>query len=236
MAKKAICLISGGLDSCVTSFIAKEKGYEIYALSFRYGQIHKKELSCAKKVAEAVQAKKHIILDIDFNTIARSSLLNKSNDAIANHDVNEIGKTIPSTYVPARNTIFLSFALALAESMQADTIFLGVNAVDFSGYPDCRPEYIKAYEHMANLATKRGVEGHFISIESPLMYQTKSEIVKTGMILNAPFEKTWSCYRGKEKACGRCDSCILRLKGFHDAGYKDPLPYGSYPEWYKNKR
>jgi 7-cyano-7-deazaguanine synthase len=232
MVKKAVCLLSGGLDSCVVSFIAKEKGFDIYALSFQYGQLHKKELSCAKKIAEAAGAKKHIILDVDFNKIAGSSLLDNSKDSINNHDLNDVGKEIPSTYVPARNTVFLSLALAYAETIDADAIFLGVNAVDFSGYPDCRPKYIQAYQEMANLATKRGVEGNPISIEAPLLHLTKSEIIKTGLRLKAPFENTWSCYRGKEKACGRCDSCVLRLKGFKDAGIKDPVSYDFYPDWY----
>jgi len=233
MVKKAVCLISGGLDSCVVSFIAKEKGFGIYALSFQYGQLHKKELSCAKKIAEAVGAKNHIILDVDFNKIAGSSLLDASQDSIDNHDLKDVGRDIPSTYVPARNTVFLSLALAYAETIDADAIFLGTNAVDFSGYPDCRPKYIQAYQKMANLATKRGVEGNPIGIETPLLTQTKSEIVKTGLKLNVPFENTWSCYRGKENACGRCDSCILRLKGFKDAGIKDPISYDFYPAWYK---
>jgi len=234
MVKKAVCLISGGLDSCVVSFIAKEKGFGIYALSFQYGQLHKKELSCAKKIAEAVGAKNHIILDVDFNKIAGSSLLDASQDSIDNHDLKDVGRDIPSTYVPARNTVFLSLALAYAETIDADAIFLGTNAVDFSGYPDCRPKYIQAYQKMANLATKRGVEGNPIGIETPLLTQTKSELVKTGLKLNVPFENTWSCYRGKENACGRCDSCILRLKGFKDAGIKDPISYDFYPAWYKH--
>jgi len=233
MVKKAVCLISGGLDSCVVSFIAKEKGFDIYALSFQYGQLHKKELSCAKKIAEAVGAKKHIVLDVDFNKIAGSSLLDASQDSINNHDLKDVGRDIPSTYVPARNTVFLSLALTYAETIDADAIFLGTNAVDFSGYPDCRPKYVQAYQKMANLATKRGVEGNPISIETPLLTQTKSEIVKTGLKLKVPFENTWSCYRGKENACGRCDSCVLRLKGFKDAGIKDPISYDFYPTWYK---
>ena len=232
MVKKAVCLISGGLDSCIASFIAKENGYEIYALSFHYEQRHKKELLCAKRIAKAVGAKNHITLDIDFNTIAGSSLLTASQSGIRDRDLEDIGRGIPSTYVPARNTVFLSLALAYAETIDADAIFLGVNAVDFSGYPDCRPKYIQAYQKMANLATKRGVEGNPISIEAPLLHLTKSEIIKTGLRLQVPFENTWSCYRGKEHACGRCDSCVLRLKGFKDAGIKDPVSYDFYPDWY----
>ena len=234
MVKKAVCLISGGLDSCVASFIAKENGYEIYALSFHYEQRHKKELLCAENIAKAVGAKKHITLDIDFNKIAGSSLLTASQSGIRDHDLEDIGRDIPSTYVPARNTVFLSLALAYAETIDADAIFLGANAVDFSGYPDCRPKYIQAYQKMADLATKRGVEGNPISIEAPLLRLTKSEIIKTGLKLKIPFENTWSCYRGKEKACGHCDSCVLRLKGFKDAGIKDPVPYDYYPDWYKS--
>ena len=149
------------------------------------------------------------------------------------YDLENIGKDIPSTYVPARNTVFLSLALAYAETIDADAIFIGINAVDFSGYPDCRPKYIQAYQKMANLATKRGVEGNPIIIETPLLNKTKSEIVKLGLKHNVPFEHTWSCYRGKENACGCCDSCLLRLKGFKDAGIKDPITYDFYPNWYK---
>ena len=232
MVKKAVCLLSGGLDSCVTSFIAKQKGFDIYALSFNYGQLHKKELSCTKKIAKAVGAKKHIILDVDFNKIAGSSLLEGSMDSINNHKLEDVGRKIPSTYVPARNTVFLSLALSYAETIDADAIFLGINAVDFSGYPDCRPKYIQAFQKMANLATKRGVEGNPISIEAPLLNLTKSKIIKTGLNLDVPFENTWSCYRGEEHACGRCDSCILRLKGFIDAKVKDTISYDFYPDWY----
>jgi len=232
MVKKAVCLLSGGLDSCVVSFIAAEKGFDIYALSLNYGQLHKKEVTCTKKIVEAVGAKKHIILDVDFNKIADSSLLNTSQDSIDNHDLKDVGRDIPSTYVPARNTVFLSLALAYAETIDADAIYLGINAVDFSGYPDCRPNYIKAYQKMANLATKRGIEGNPIGVEAPLLHLTKSEITKTGQNLKVPFENTWSCYRGKNKACGHCDSCVLRLKGFKDAGLKDPISYEYYPDWY----
>jgi 7-cyano-7-deazaguanine synthase len=233
MVKKAVCLVSGGLDSCVVSFIAKKKGFDIYAISLQYGQLHKKELSCASKIVEAVEAKNHKILDVDFNKIVDSSLLDESKNCIDKYDLENIGKDIPSTYVPARNTVFLSLALAYAETIDADAIFIGINAVDFSGYPDCRPRYIQAYQKMANLATKRGVEGNPIIIETPLLTKTKSEIIKTGLKLNVPFENTWSCYKGKEIACGCCESCLLRLKGFKDAGIKDPITYNFYPNWYK---
>jgi 7-cyano-7-deazaguanine synthase len=225
MTKKAVCLLSGGLDSCVTTFIAKKQGYALYALSFRYGQRHSKELSCAKKISKAVGAKDHVILTIDLQQFGGSSLFKSSTQTIEHHELKDIGKTIPATYIPARNTIFLSFALAYAETLNADVIFIGVNAVDYSAYPDCRPEYINAYQQLANLATKRGVHGKRIRIKAPLLHLTKAEIIRKGLQMNVPFSKTWSCYHGEVKACGRCDSCLLRLKGFQEAGVKDPLPY-----------
>jgi 7-cyano-7-deazaguanine synthase len=223
--KKAVCLVSGGLDSAVTAFIAKKQGYDIYALSFRYGQRHTKELSCAKKISKAIGAENHIILTVDLEKIGRSSLLKSSSQKIENHMVEDIGKTIPSTYVPARNTIFLSFALAYAETINADAIFLGINAIDYSAYPDCRPAYIKMFQKLSNLATQQAIEGKTIHIKTPLLYLTKAEIIKRGKQLNVPFSDTWSCYRGNLKACGRCDSCLLRLKGFKEAKVKDPLLY-----------
>lgn len=226
--KKAVCLISGGLDSSVTAFIAKKQGYDIYALSFRYGQRHAKELLCAQKISKAVNAKDHIIVPLNLHQFGGSSLLTSSSQQIRNHRLQDIGKTIPSTYVPARNTVFLSLALAYAEAIDADAIFIGVNAVDYSAYPDCRPQYIQAFQHLADCATKKGVEGKQITIEAPLLRLTKAEIIKTGVQLHVPFAQTWSCYRGGKNACGRCDSCLLRLKGFKEAGITDPLTYQSY--------
>ena len=223
--KKAVCLISGGLDSCVSALIAKKEGYEIYALSFNYGQRHNKEIECAKKISDFISAKNHIIFNLDLNKFGGSSLVDKSLNIEQNQRIDEIGKKIPSTYVPARNTVFLSIALAYAEAIDADAIFIGATSTDYSGYPDCRPEYFEAYQKMADLATKKGVEGKSIQIVTPLLNLSKSEIIKKGFNLNAPFEKTWSCYKGEDKPCGRCDSCILRLKGFKEAGYEDPLDY-----------
>ena len=234
MVRKAVCLISGGLDSCVTAFIAKNEGYELYAISFDYGQFHKRELASAKKIAKAVGANDHIISKVDLQKFGGSCLLDKSFTFPQDHDLKDIGKGIPSTYVPVRNTVFLSLALAYAEVIDADAIFIGTHATDYSGYPDCRPEYIQAYQNMANLANRRGVEGRPVKIEAPILHLTKAEIVKEGLGLKAPFEVTWSCYRGGRKACGRCDSCLLRLKGFKEAGIKDPIKYDYYPNWYKN--
>jgi 7-cyano-7-deazaguanine synthase len=227
MKKKAVCLISGGLDSAVAAFIAKRQGFDIYALSFRYGQRHAKEVSCAKEISKAVGAKRYILLTINLQKFGGSSLLTFSAHPIKTHALQDIGKTIPSTYVPARNTIFLSYALAYAESIGAETIFIGVNAVDYSAYPDCRPTYIEAFQQLANLATKQAIEGKPIRIFAPLLRLSKADIIRVGVKLNVPFSKTWSCYRGQSKACGRCDSCLLRLKGFREAHVRDPIPYAT---------
>jgi len=225
MVQNAVCLVSGGLDSCVSTFIAKNKGYDIYALSFNYGQRHKKEIECAKDILSEVKTKDHIVFNLDLRMFGKSSLVDDSLNIPKNYNLENIGKNIPSTYVPARNTIFLSIALAYAETIDADAIFIGATSQDYSGYPDCRPEYIKSYQKMADLATKRGIEGKSIIIEAPLLYLTKAEIIKKGLDLQVPFKKTWSCYKGDKKACGRCDSCLLRLKGFKEAGYHDPIKY-----------
>ncbi len=229
--KKAVCLISGGLDSSVTAYTAKNEGYELYAITFNYKQKHRREIESAKKIAESVGVKKHIVFDIDLSVFGGSSLVDEKMEIQKNSKLEDIGKKIPSTYVPARNTVFLSIGLAYAEVVHADAIFIGVTAMDYSGYPDCRPEYIKAFQRLANIATKRGVEGKKVEIKAPLLFMNKSEIIRKGAKLGVPFEKTWSCYQGGEKACGICDSCLLRLKGFKDAGLKDPLEYESLPDW-----
>lgn len=215
--EKAVCLISGGMDSAVSAAIAKNEGYEIYAITFNYGQRNKKEMESAKEIAKWLNAK-HKILEVNLRQIGGSALTD-------NIEVPEEAHGIPITYVPARNTIFLSFALAYAEVIDADYIYIGVNAVDYSGYPDCRPEYLKAFQKMADLALKRSVEGRPIKIKAPLLYLSKAEIVKKGIELGVPFEKTWSCYREGEKHCGRCPSCKLRKKAFKEANVEDPTEY-----------
>ena len=227
---KCVVLLSGGLDSSTVLAIALKDGCEAHALSFDYGQRHSRELESAKKIAEYFGVK-HKIIKMDLRSIGGSALTDDID--VPNRDIEEIENEIPVTYVPARNTILLSYALAYAEVIDADYIYIGVNALDYSGYPDCRPEYLKAYEEMARLATKRGVEGRPIKIKAPLINMTKAEIIKTGMELGVPYELTWSCYRGGKKACGKCDSCLLRLKGFMEAGYEDPLEYEEYPEFYE---
>ena len=224
--KKAVILSSGGLDSTTVMAIAKDEGFKIYSLSFYYGQRHKYELNAAEKIADALCAEKHLIINIDLNKIGGSALTDNINvpESCDEHTVNEI----PVTYVPARNTIFLSIALAWAEVIGSSYIFIGVNAVDYSGYPDCRPEYIKAFEHMANLATKAGVEGITkIRIMTPLINMTKARIIKKGIELGVDYSLTHSCYNPSFEglACGLCDSCLLRKKGFIEAGVTDPTNY-----------
>lgn len=229
MSKKAVCLISGGLDSAVSAFIAKDMGYDLFALSFFYGQRHNKEIESAKKIARILDVKKHVIFNINIGQFGGSSLVDESIKLEIDHKLEDIGNNIPNTYVPARNTIFLSIALGFAETVDADAIFIGATAVDYSGYPDCRPEYFNAFQKMSDLATKKGLNGKSIRIITPVLKLNKSEIIKKGNMLGVPFDKTWSCYSGKEKACGRCDSCLLRLKGFKKAGLKDPLKYEILP-------
>jgi 7-cyano-7-deazaguanine synthase len=235
MKKKAVCLISGGIDSCVTAYLAKNKNFLIYGLTVNYGQQHKKEMISARKIGELLGVENHIFIKIDFNIIGGSSLTDNSIKIENERNLDEIGSNIPSTYVPARNTILLSIALAYAESIEAEYIFIGVTSTDYSGYPDCRPEYIQAFQNMANLATKKAVEENPIKINTPLLYKTKSDIIKIGLKLDAPLECTWSCYKGGKKACGVCDSCLLRLKGFKESKTHDKIEYYKFPDWYKNK-
>ncbi|MDR0778574.1 MAG: 7-cyano-7-deazaguanine synthase QueC [Methanomassiliicoccaceae archaeon] len=218
---KAVVLLSGGLDSAVTLACSVYDGNETIALSFRYGQRHTKELVSAKAVAEHYNMR-HVVTDIDMSMF-RSSLIGNSKEI--EKDRTNIGKDIPDTYVPARNMIMLSIATGLCESVDADRIYIGANSVDYSGYPDCRNEFFKVFEEMIKKGTKAGVEGRPIKIVTPILDLSKSEIVKLGKKLNVPLHLTWSCYSGGDKACGRCDSCILRLNGFKDAGYKDEVEY-----------
>lgn len=220
---KAVVLLSGGIDSSTTLFLAKIEGYELYALSFDYEQRHKVELESAKRVAEHAGVKRHLMLRFNLGDIGGSALTD-SNIKVPKEGV--IPSEIPITYVPARNTIFLSFALSWAEVLSVDVIFIGANAMDYSGYPDCRPEYLKAFETMANLATKASVEGKMrFKIKSPLLYMTKAEIIRKGTELGLDYSLTWSCYDPLpgRTPCLRCDSCLIREKGFKEAGLKDPL-------------
>ena len=228
MTKKAVVLSSGGIDSTTAMAIAKSKGKEIYSLSFRYGQRHSVELEASKKIAQSLGAKAHKIINIDLRQFGGSALTDEIN--VPKHDtVDEIDEEeIPITYVPARNTIFLSYAMAWAEVLKATSIYIGVTAVDYSGYPDCRPQFIEAFEKMANLATKTGVTKEAIlKIETPLIHLSKAEIIKTGDKLGVDYSLTISCYDPdmNGKSCGRCDSCLHRIKGFKEAGIKDPTFY-----------
>lgn len=220
----AVILLSGGLDSATTLAIAREEGYRPYALSFRYGQRHEVELAAARQVAAAMGVAAHVVADIDLRKFGGSALTAEL--AVPHHDrVEDLEAGIPITYVPARNTIFLSFALAWAETLEASDVFIGVNALDYSGYPDCRPEYITAYEKMANLATKAGVEGHQqLRIHTPLIDLTKAQIIERGIALGVDYGLTHSCYDPDTagRPCGACDSCLLRLKGFTEVGMDDP--------------
>jgi 7-cyano-7-deazaguanine synthase len=225
MQKKAIVLLSGGLDSATCCAIAKSEGFELFALSFAYGQRHSVELAAAERVARFFSVKDHLVVSINAPLFGASSLT--SGAAVPKDRNPAAAKGIPNTYVPARNTIFLSYALAYAETIQSQDIFIGVNALDYSGYPDCRPEFIRAFEKMANLATKASVEGLKISIRTPLISLTKAQIIKKGVELGVDYAITHSCYdpASDGSACGACDSCVLRKKGFSEAGVKDPTVY-----------
>ncbi|HEU5174358.1 MAG TPA: 7-cyano-7-deazaguanine synthase QueC [Gemmatimonadaceae bacterium] len=225
--RPAVVLLSGGLDSTTMLAIARSEGFAPHAMTFRYGQRHAHEIEAARRVAARYDVADHVVVDIDLRTFGGSALTadlavpkDRAADAMA--------EGIPVTYVPARNTIFLSFALAWAEVLEAGDIFIGVNALDYSGYPDCRPEYVAAYERMANLATRGGVEGtNPIRIQAPLLHLTKGQIIKRGLALGVDYALTTSCYDPDVdgRSCGHCDACLLRLRGFAEAGEKDPVPY-----------
>ena len=225
--KKAVILLSGGLDSATTLAIAQNDGFTLYGLTFSYGQRHQFEIGASQKIAEACNLTDHIITEIDLRAFGGSALTDDI-DVPKDRSESTMSGSIPVTYVPARNTIFLSFALAWAEVLQSNDIFLGVNSMDYSGYPDCRPEYIQSFQAMANLATKAGVDGdQSITIHTPLISMTKEEIIRKGLELGVDYSLTHSCYDPDKagNACGRCDSCSIRLKGFQEAGTSDPINY-----------
>ncbi|MBS1868296.1 MAG: 7-cyano-7-deazaguanine synthase QueC [Actinobacteria bacterium] len=224
--RRAVVLLSGGLDSSTVLAMAQDEGWECHALSFSYGQRHSVELDAARRVAAAAGVTDHVIAEIDLR-IFGGSALTADIDVPKHEDVDELGEEIPITYVPARNTVFLAYAVAYAEVLEADAIWLGVNALDYSGYPDCRPEYVEAFERMANLATKRAVEGRPLSLRTPLIDITKAETVRRGLALGVDYSLTRSCYDPDSHgaACGHCDSCLLRLRAFEENGRADPAPY-----------
>lgn len=224
-SQRAICLLSGGLDSATCLAIARRQGFDCYCLSFDYGQRHRIELEAARKIAQQLGAKEHRTVQIDLRVFGGSALTSGM-EVPKDRDTDEMSNGIPATYVPARNTIFLSFALAYAEVLNAFNIFIGVNAIDYSGYPDCRPEFIRAFETVANLATKAGVEGSTrIVIHTPLMNMSKADIIRAAASLGLDFNLTHSCYDpdAQGRACGHCDACSLRRKGFEEAGLRDPV-------------
>ena len=227
MSKPAVVLHSGGMDSATTAALARKEGFELYALSVDYGQRHRFELEAAGQVAQAMRVRRHVVLAIDLRQLGGSALTG-SMDVPKDRSLDRMCAEIPVTYVPARNTIFLALALAYAEVVGAADIFIGVNAIDYSGYPDCRPEFIAAFQRLANLATKAGVEGQLdFKIHTPLVSLTKAEIIRRGIELGVDYRLTHSCYDpdAAGRSCGRCDSCLLRLRGFAEAGLKDPVEY-----------
>ena len=228
--ERAVCLLSGGLDSATVLAIALSKGFECHAISFSYGQRHERELDSSRKIAEHFGVDR-VISEIDLRHIAKSALT--GHGEVQRRELNEISNEIPNTYVPSRNIIFLSIAASYAESIGARHVFIGANAIDYSGYPDCRPGFYNAFERALNLGTKSGLEEGF-RIHVPLQFLKKSEIIKLGTDLGVPYEFTTSCYEGGEEACGQCDSCILRLQGFKEAGLKDPVKYKKYPGFYQD--
>ena len=219
--KKAVCLLSGGLDSTTALYAALKERYEVTALTIHYGQLHQREIDFARETAFHFSLPHHIVpIAMPWKG---SALLDSKIPVPVLREESLMSADIPSTYVPARNSVFLSLAASCAEAIGAQTIFIGANILDYSGYPDCRPEYFDAFEEMIRLGTKAGVKGKGIKINAPLLYLNKKEIIQLGQKLGVPFEMTWSCYQGKEMPCGQCDSCLLRAKGFHEAGTPDPL-------------
>lgn len=227
--EKAVILLSGGVDSSTSLSKAIKDGFDLFPVLFRYGQKHSREIESSLRIAEHY-GKAVKIIDVDLTQIGGSSLTSEMD--IQDHDPEKIGDSIPSTYVPSRNIIFLSIAASYAETVGAHTLIYGANSIDYSGYPDCRPEFVNAMEKALKLGTKQGTENGF-RIIVPLQYLTKGEIIRMGKSLHVPYQYTWSCYRGGKKACGKCDSCILRLRGFMEAGEVDPIEYEIYPAFYE---
>jgi 7-cyano-7-deazaguanine synthase len=223
--KKAVVLLSGGLDSTVIIAIAISAGFEVIPLTIYYGQRHMRELRAAKDVVKFYNLENHVIIDLDLTVFKTSALTSPDVDVPEGTRDDLSGTMIPVTYVPSRNIIFLGIAAGLCESESAEKIFIGANSIDYSGYPDCRPEFLEAFQKTLEVGTKAGIEGRSPSIEAPLLYLTKADIVGLGKRLGAPLHLTWSCYKGGVKACGRCDSCLLRLRGFREAGYEDEIAY-----------
>jgi len=222
---RAVVLLSGGIDSTVTLAYAISRGEEVIPLTFRYGQRHERELLAASDIANFYGLKEHLIMELDLSCFNISALTYDGIEVPERTTLNGIGEEIPVTYVPARNIIFLSIAAGLCECVGAEKIYIGAHAVDYSGYPDCRPEFFHAFQRALEVGTKSGVEGRAIRIITPIIDMDKAAIIRLGHDLNAPLHLTWSCYRGGERACGRCESCLLRLKGFREAGLEDPLEY-----------
>ncbi len=222
---EAIVLLSGGLDSSTVLAMARDGGHELVALTFDYGQRHIRELNSARKMAKHFKVKEHIVVPLDLGKLLKSSLTDGSLSVPKGRGRDDIGKAVPSTYVPGRNIIFLSIASSIAESRGALAVFIAANAVDFSGYPDCTPEFISTFQKAIEVGTRTGKEGTPVRILAPLLQMSKADIVKEAIRLKVPLELTWSCYEGGVKACGRCDSCLLRLQGFAEAGVEDPLEY-----------
>jgi 7-cyano-7-deazaguanine synthase len=222
--RRAVALLSGGLDSSVALAMAIHAGYEVHALTVDYGQRHNREVNAARAVAKHYGLD-HKVVRIDLSAFGGSSLTDVTTPIPTDTPIEKIGSGVPSTYVPGRNTVFLATAMAWAEVLDADAVFIGANAVDYSGYPDCRPEYIEAMQRVVELGTRRGAEGEPMRIVAPILREAKAGIVRRGVELDVPFEHTWSCYKGRPEACGVCDSCQLRLRGFAEAGVTDPIPY-----------
>lgn len=226
---EAVVLLSGGLDSSTVLAMADERGYSVTALTFDYGQKHKRELNSARRIAKHFEVREHIVMPLELGPLVRSSLTSDSMEIPHRGAGEEAPAGIPSTYVPSRNIIFLSIASSLAESRGAEAVFIAANSVDFSGYPDCTPEFMEAFQKALDAGTKAGKEGRGVRVEAPILLMSKAEIVKEAVRLKVPLELTWSCYRGGARACGRCDSCVLRLGGFAKAGLEDPLEYEVRP-------